>query len=75
MRMQKLYNLHIRNIDSEAPLPKDPALFPTFPAKSAGEKRRTYDSPSAPHAVHGGSRTLFDNQLSGSSGAGFQLRF
>lgn len=37
---------------SESPPPKDPSLFPTFPSKGAGEKRKTY-SPSAPLAAHG----------------------
>ena len=39
-------------IFSESPLPKDPSLFPTFPSKSAGEKRKIF-SPSAPLAGHG----------------------
>ncbi|KAJ3137180.1 hypothetical protein HK100_000954 [Physocladia obscura] len=38
---------------NESPPPKDPALFPTFPSKNAGEKRRI-NSPSVPYAVHGG---------------------
>jgi len=33
----------------ESPLPKDPALFPTWPSLASGEKRRIA-SPSAPHA-------------------------
>lgn len=37
----------------ENPLPKDPSLFPTFPSKGAGEKRKVYDSPKAPSAIHG----------------------
>ncbi|PVZ96478.1 hypothetical protein BB558_007639 [Smittium angustum] len=32
----------------ESPFPKDPSLFPTWPSKSSGEKRRVYVSPSAP---------------------------
>ncbi|KAJ3242069.1 hypothetical protein HDU81_007823 [Chytriomyces hyalinus] len=38
---------------TESPLPKDPSLFPTFPSKSAGEKRKI-NSPSVPYGVHGG---------------------
>ncbi|KAJ1558223.1 Cyclin-dependent kinase 11B [Cladochytrium tenue] len=40
---------------TESPLPLDPQLFPTFPSKSAGERRRRLDdaSPSAPRAAHG----------------------
>ncbi|KAI8613520.1 kinase-like domain-containing protein [Chytriomyces sp. MP71] len=37
---------------TESPLPKDPSLFPTFPSKSAGEKRKI-NSPGVPYAVHG----------------------
>ena len=32
----------------ETPLPKDPALFPTWPSR-ASQERRPHDSPSAPH--------------------------
>ena len=35
---------------TEHPLPKDSSFFPTFPSKSAGEKRKQFLSPSAPHA-------------------------
>ncbi|KAI7869957.1 kinase-like domain-containing protein [Spinellus fusiger] len=38
---------------SETPYPKDPALFPTWPSKGQGEKRKTY-SPSAPQGAHAG---------------------
>ncbi|ORZ18791.1 kinase-like domain-containing protein [Absidia repens] len=38
---------------SESPLPKDPALFPSWPSKGSGEKKRTY-SPSAPQVAHAG---------------------
>ncbi|KAI8998353.1 kinase-like domain-containing protein [Gaertneriomyces semiglobifer] len=38
---------------SESPKPKDPSLFPTFPSKGAGEKRKVY-SPAAPVVNHGG---------------------
>ncbi|KAJ3073134.1 hypothetical protein HDU98_002170 [Podochytrium sp. JEL0797] len=38
---------------SESPAPKDPSLFPTFPSKGAGEKRKP-NSPGVPYAVHGG---------------------
>ncbi|OMJ25941.1 Cyclin-dependent kinase 11B [Smittium culicis] len=37
---------------SEHPLPKDPLLFPTWPSKSSGEKRKVYHSPSANKNVH-----------------------
>ncbi|KAJ3025440.1 UNVERIFIED_CONTAM: hypothetical protein HDU68_007124 [Siphonaria sp. JEL0065] len=37
----------------ESPAPKDPSLFPTFPSKGAGEKKKI-NSPSVPYAVHGG---------------------
>lgn len=40
-------------LNRENPLPKDPSLFPTFPSKGAGEKRKVYESPKAPSAVHG----------------------
>jgi cell division cycle 2-like protein len=33
---------------SEAPRPKATALFPTFPSKAGGERRRGWESPSAP---------------------------
>ncbi|KAI9009143.1 kinase-like domain-containing protein [Hyaloraphidium curvatum] len=34
----------------EAPAPKDPSMFPTFPSKASGEKQKAFVSPSAPHA-------------------------
>ncbi|KAJ1919426.1 hypothetical protein H4219_002018 [Mycoemilia scoparia] len=44
---------------NESPLPKDPSMLPTWPAKSAGEQRSKYQgvsgvlaSPSIPHASH-----------------------
>ncbi|ORX90494.1 Pkinase-domain-containing protein [Basidiobolus meristosporus CBS 931.73] len=37
----------------ESPLPKDPSMFPTWPSKGAGERRRSCASPSAPQAAHG----------------------
>lgn len=42
--------LHPYFIDS--PVPQDPALFPTFPSKGAGEKKHKFISPRAPHASH-----------------------
>ncbi|KAJ3129875.1 hypothetical protein HK100_008365 [Physocladia obscura] len=36
---------------NESPPPKDPAMFPTFPSKNAGDKRRI-NSPDVPYAVH-----------------------
>ncbi|CAO3695446.1 unnamed protein product [Umbelopsis ramanniana] len=62
---------------SESPAPKDPAMFPTWPSKGSGEKRKTYLSPSAPQASHAG---MEDDELSGtlfggtSESTGFQLR-
>ncbi|KAJ3357793.1 hypothetical protein HDU83_002921 [Entophlyctis luteolus] len=38
---------------TENPPPKDPSLFPTFPSKNAGERRKI-TSPGVPYAVHGG---------------------
>ncbi|KAJ3220395.1 Cyclin-dependent kinase 11A [Dinochytrium kinnereticum] len=37
----------------ESPLPKDPSLFPTYPSKSEGERKKRNASPSAPVAAHG----------------------
>ena len=63
----------------ESPLPQDPSLFPTFPSKGAGEKRKTVYSPSAPHAPHG--EDMDEDQIrqalnahSNSTG-GFRLRY
>ncbi|KAH6581801.1 hypothetical protein BASA50_009831 [Batrachochytrium salamandrivorans] len=57
-----------------SPLPKDPDLFPTFPSKAAGERRRIL-APDAPQSEHqdimGGS--LFDSQTT-ETGTGFRLR-
>ncbi|KAI8074796.1 kinase-like domain-containing protein [Gongronella butleri] len=50
----------------ESPAPKDPALFPSWPSKGSGEKKRI-ESPSAPQAVHGGDAS---DVLSGSIFAG-----
>ncbi|KAI8589215.1 kinase-like domain-containing protein [Geranomyces variabilis] len=59
---------------TEAPLPKDPSLFPTFPSKGAGEKRKVY-TPSAPIAAHGDvdGPGLFDS-TSGERVAAFRLK-
>ncbi|KAJ3175260.1 hypothetical protein HDU87_006342 [Geranomyces variabilis] len=59
---------------TEAPLPKDPSLFPTFPSKGAGEKRKVY-TPSAPVAAHGDvdGPGLFDS-TSGEPVAAFRLK-
>ncbi|KAJ3033441.1 hypothetical protein HDV00_006348 [Rhizophlyctis rosea] len=70
---------------TESPPPKDPSLFPTWPAKSAGEKKRKYASPSAPHAHGGdggigeedggGGGGLFGGQSEGGGGGmGFRLK-
>ncbi|KAI8920840.1 kinase-like domain-containing protein [Powellomyces hirtus] len=61
---------------TEHPLPKDPSLFPTFPSKGAGEKRKVYEAtPSAPLAAHGDSEGpgLFD-ATSAEPVAAFKLR-
>ncbi|KAI8816079.1 kinase-like domain-containing protein [Fimicolochytrium jonesii] len=61
---------------TEPPLPKDPSLFPTFPSKNAGEKRKVYETtPSAPKAAHGedDGPGLFDVAGVESTG-GFRLR-
>ncbi|KAG0174869.1 hypothetical protein DFQ28_008580 [Apophysomyces sp. BC1034] len=66
---------------SESPLPKDPSLFPTWPSKGSGEKKKIY-SPSAPQAAHAGMEdeedtglagTLFGGQ-SGTESTGFRLK-
>ncbi|CAG8664810.1 15257_t:CDS:2, partial [Funneliformis mosseae] len=38
---------------TESPLPKDPEMFPTWPSKGGGERRKSYTSPSAPNVAHG----------------------
>ncbi|KAG9322799.1 hypothetical protein KVV02_005547 [Mortierella alpina] len=38
---------------SEAPPPKHPSMFPTWPSKGEGRTARRNESPSAPQAVHG----------------------
>ncbi|KAI8923538.1 kinase-like domain-containing protein [Entophlyctis helioformis] len=53
------------------PLPKDPDLFPTFPSKAAGERRKK-TSPAAPNAEPQAS--LFGAEPS-EGGVGFRLRF
>ncbi|KAG9287445.1 hypothetical protein G9A89_023817 [Geosiphon pyriformis] len=65
----------------ERPAPKDPEMFPTWPSKGGGERRKSYASPSAPKAAHGeideddqalwGS--IFENQ--GTADRGFRLKF
>ncbi|KAI8334724.1 Pkinase-domain-containing protein [Chlamydoabsidia padenii] len=63
---------------SESPLPKDPALFPSWPSKGSGEKKRVY-SPSAPQVAHAGEEdtvgmegTLFAGQVPDKGG--FRLK-
>lgn len=64
---------------TESPLPQDPSLFPTFPSKGAGEKRKSMQSPSAPHAAHVNDmdeallRQSLNAQTHGTSG--FRLKF
>jgi cell division cycle 2-like protein len=61
---------------SESPLPKDERLMPTFPSKSAGEKRKRFLSPSAPHQSESSQSGLFDYpQETQKKGTGFRLRF
>ncbi|CAO3624431.1 unnamed protein product [Mucor hiemalis] len=63
---------------NESPAPKDPSLFPTWPSRSSGHKKREF-SPSAPAAVHGGNPddeiglagTLFGGQT---ESTGFRLK-
>ena len=63
---------------SENPLPKDPAMFPTFPSKGAGERKKNL-SPGAPLAAHGG---LFQEDgyeklegITGAKSTSFKLKF
>ncbi|KAL1916510.1 uncharacterized protein VTP21DRAFT_5701 [Calcarisporiella thermophila] len=69
---------------SEPPLPKDPSLFPTWPSKASGEKRKTFVSPSAPQVAHarmnetededsGLAGSIFDTS-SVEASAGFRLK-
>jgi cell division cycle 2-like protein len=53
----------------ESPVAKHPDMFPSFPSKSAGEKRHV-NSPSAPD--HHQRNNLFD--YNSEAGAGFKLR-
>lgn len=55
---------------------KDPALFPTFPSKGAGEKRKNYASPSAPdHHDMGEDEEEIRKQLGVyEGGGGFKLK-
>ncbi|KAJ3333324.1 hypothetical protein HDU76_009296 [Blyttiomyces sp. JEL0837] len=63
---------------SEAPPPQHPSLFPSWPSKSAGEKRKIA-SPSAPVAAHGAGLEDGDDYSTSLFGyaqpsAGFKLR-
>ncbi|KAI9013835.1 kinase-like domain-containing protein [Phycomyces nitens] len=64
---------------SETPYPKDPALFPTWPSKGSGEKRKVH-SPSAPQGAHAGMDDEEDPGLEGtlfagqSESTGFRLK-
>ncbi|KAJ3048067.1 hypothetical protein HDU99_009273 [Rhizoclosmatium hyalinum] len=66
---------------TESPAPKDPSLFPTFPSKGAGEKKRV-NSPGVPYAVHGGDdEDVGEDQPTGNmnyatmQSTGFRLKF
>ncbi|OBZ88860.1 Cyclin-dependent kinase 11B [Choanephora cucurbitarum] len=59
----------------ESPAPKDPSLFPTWPSKNSGHKKRAF-SPSAPAAAHGEveddlAGTIFGGQT---ESTGFRLK-
>ncbi|CAG8641786.1 1594_t:CDS:2, partial [Acaulospora colombiana] len=66
----------------ESPLPKDPEMFPTWPSKGGGERRKSFISPSAPKAAHGAGEldeddqallgSIFENQ--GGNDYGFRLK-
>ncbi|CAG8609582.1 12555_t:CDS:10, partial [Acaulospora morrowiae] len=67
---------------TESPLPKDPEMFPTWPSKGGGERRKSFISPSAPKAAHGAGEfdeeeqaflgSIFENQ--GGNDYGFRLK-
>ncbi|CAB4438662.1 unnamed protein product [Rhizophagus irregularis] len=67
---------------TESPLPKDPEMFPTWPSKGGGERRKSYTSPSAPNVAHGVEKldeedqtllgSIFENQ--GGNDYGFRLK-
>ncbi len=65
---------------TESPLPKDPSLFPSFPSKGAGEKRKRVLSPTAPHG-HQESEGMSEQQIRAALNAhsvdkgGFRLRY
>ncbi|RHZ56105.1 hypothetical protein Glove_406g104 [Diversispora epigaea] len=67
---------------TESPLPKDPEMFPTWPSKGGGERRKSFISPSAPKVAHGIGEldeedqsllgSIFENQ--GGNDYGFRLK-
>ncbi|CAG8720342.1 16830_t:CDS:2 [Gigaspora margarita] len=67
---------------TESPLPKDPEMFPTWPSKGGGERRKSFVSPSAPNVAHGIGEldeedqaflgSIFENQ--GGNDYGFRLK-
>ncbi|TPX36106.1 hypothetical protein SeMB42_g03236 [Synchytrium endobioticum] len=66
----------------EHPPPKPPELFPTFPSKGAGEKKRKIASPSAPVVGHGLVEDVDEAELRAQLGVsnsfkstGFRLNF
>ncbi|ORX67343.1 Pkinase-domain-containing protein [Anaeromyces robustus] len=61
----------------ESPLPKDPSLFPTFPSKASGEKRKVYLSPSAPKGQYNNDSEEIESSLFGyqsQASSGFRLK-
>jgi cell division cycle 2-like protein len=65
----------------ERPPPLDPSMFPTFPSKGAGEKKKVYLSPSAPHASKA-EEVMDEDKLraalkayKGSEASGFRLKY
>jgi cell division cycle 2-like protein len=63
---------------TESPLPIDPSVFPTWPAKSEGSTRPKIQSPKAPVGGGFANRVAGDNDdilMEGYVGPGFSLRF
>ncbi|CAG8568389.1 14141_t:CDS:2, partial [Ambispora leptoticha] len=69
----------------QRPAPKDPEMFPTWPSKGGGERRKSYASPSAPKGAHHGGEfdeddpaflgSIFENQMASGVDRGFRLNF
>lgn len=61
----------------ESPLPKDPSMFPTFPSKASGEKRKVYLSPLAPKGQYNDGSEEIESSLFGyqsQASSGFRLK-